>query len=641
TRDTTITMAYGNPNAPSSSSTSIWDDYATVQHLGDDPSGTVYDSTSNNYDGTSYGSQGSEDSITGLIGNSIDFDDEENDQIGIGQVYTDDWDQVTISIWVKMDESYDCRVFSKAHGSDPSTHMITIRIASNGMTARISTDGGGGASYNGNTTLNLGSWNLLTWTWSASSGRLLGYMNGTPVIDSLHGGTSITDSIDVFTIGNTDLTTAKYFDGALDEARLTNRVLSQAWITTEFNNQINPDSFISVGSERTLQSIWTDESSAQIVLTTGSPAPISTDIMFTMDIAGSGQSLDSGLNPGSSFYMVNGSDVVDWTAGVLVSPPASTAAMDVLIEYPMTEWNPIAVSNPIGENKTYGTEWDFQGGNVYIYEEAFDYWGVWTLYFESWNYVENLQLGLNGQALGNTATFDINDNAEFEVTSPWIENAIVGLRLTDPTGTIWHTDDKTTGTPGTTWDIPSFQYRMQLTIPSAQVDADVDNFPMAVDFFDTDFQTKVQADGDDLVFVQNGLVLSHEIERFDGTGRLVAWVKANLSSTVDTTMWLYYGNPVVGSTESPGDLWSNGYEAVWHLAEDVQNEASGEPHYDSTFNNYTGTHNGNSVASGVLTGSTATNFDGNDWIVVDENEGLNPAGDLTLSGWFYIGSAWS
>ncbi|MHA1908690.1 MAG: DUF2341 domain-containing protein, partial [Candidatus Thorarchaeota archaeon] len=640
TSDTAITMAYGNPNAESSSSTAVWDDYATVNHLADEPTGTIFDSTPNNHDGTSYGSQGAEDGVTGLIGNSIDFDDEESDMISIGQVYTDDWDQVTISIWVKMDESHDCRVFSKAHTSDPSTHEITIRIAGQAMTARIMTDGvsGSGASYNGNTTMNLGSWNLLTWTWSSSSGNLLGYMNGTPVIDRAHGGVTIADSNDVFTIGNTDLTTAKYFDGILDEARLTNRVLSQDWITTEFNNQIDPSSFVSVGSERSLQSTWTDESSAHAVISTVSPSPISTDVTLALSIEGGGQSLDESYNPGSTFYARNGTNIVDWTAGVLVSPPADATTMNVEIEYPMTEWKPIAVSNPLGENKTYGTHWDFQGGKVYIYDAAVDYWGVWTLYFESWNYAEDLQLGLNGQTLSSTATFDVSDVAEFEVTSPWIEDAMVGLKLTDPTGATWHTDSATTGTPGTLWHIPSFQYRMQLTVPAAQVDADVNNFPMGVNFADADFQTKVQADGDDFVFVQNGIVLSHEIERFEsGTGRLVAWVEANLSSTVSNTIWLYYGNPVVGSTESPGDLWSNNYESVWHLSESVTNEASGAAHYDSTFNNYTGTQNGNGITSGIINSFGAA-FDGNDWIVIDSTEELNPSGDVTLSGWFYIGS---
>ncbi|MHA2065180.1 MAG: hypothetical protein ACXABY_12460, partial [Candidatus Thorarchaeota archaeon] len=289
------------------------------------------------------------------------------------------------------------------------------------------------------------------------------------------------------------------------------------------------------------------------------------------------------------------------------------------------------------------TDWTYHDGSVIIYSGAVDIWGVWTIEFDSWNYIYDLKLGPSGQSNYDTYTFDVTDTAEFKVSSPWIENARTGLVLTDPTGSTWHTAFATTGAPGTAWNVPSFSYRMQLTVPAAQVDADVTNFPVLISFADTDFQdtTNVQADGDDFVFIQNDEVLAHEIDRFEqSTGRLVAWVRANLSSTVDNTLWLYYGNPVIGSTESPETLWSNGYEAVWLLNEDVTNEGSGELHVDSTSNGYTGEHNGNSRITGIANGY-GQNFDGNDWISINSTENLQPSGDVTISGWFYIGSAWS
>ncbi len=42
-----------------------------------------------------------------------------------------------------------------------------------------------------------------------------------------------------------------YFDGAIDEFRLSNMVRSADWITTEYNNQEDPNSFYSVGAEDT------------------------------------------------------------------------------------------------------------------------------------------------------------------------------------------------------------------------------------------------------------------------------------------------------------------------------------------------------------------------------------------------------
>ena len=640
--DTTITMAYGNPYAKSSSSAAVWSDYATVNHLSDDPSGTVHDSTSNNHEGTTYGTQGLASSQTGRIGDGINFDYQDQDVIGIGQVYTDDWTAVTMSIWVNMDVDRDCRAFSKSQYTASTSHILTIRIASRTFTARISTDGYGGGSYNANTTLDLGSWNLLTFTWSAASGRLIGYINGSAVIDVSHGGTSITDSVEDFTIGNTDLTNDRYLNGTLDEARLTNRVRSQAWVTTSFNNQLSPQPFISVGSESNLQSTWVNESSANALVSTLSTSPVSTDLILTMDIQGTGQSLDDSYNPGASYYAHNGTNIVDWVAHALISPPASTNTLEAEVSYPMTEWCPVAVSNPLGQNKTYGTVWDYEGGMVRIHLTSLDYWGMWTFYFESLNYLQGMQIGIDGQALGTTAAFNINDVAAFQATTPFQTDSSVGLTLTDPTGSTWY-ESSATNTASTSHLFSSFQYRRTITIQHSQVNETLNNFPVLLDFTLADLQTKVQPDGDDILFVDsNGNILSSQIELFDqSAGHLTAWVKANISSTVDTVLTMYYGNPIVGSQEYPDDVWSNGYDAVYHLGELAVDEATTQIYYDSTPNHYDANQDGTQgVSSGKI--GYAQQFDGtNDKIVVNATDNLDPSGSVWLTGWFYLPSTHS
>ncbi|MGY5881355.1 MAG: LamG domain-containing protein, partial [Candidatus Thorarchaeota archaeon] len=61
---------------------------------------------------------------------------------------------------------------------------------------------------------------------------------------------------------------------------------------------------------------------------------------------------------------------------------------------------------------------------------------------------------------------------------------------------------------------------------------------------------------------------------------------------------------------------------------------------DSTENRYTGNQNGSSRTSALASGY-AQNFDGNDWISINATESLNPSDDVTISGWFYLGTAWS
>jgi hypothetical protein len=639
--DTVLRMLYGNPGAKSSSSTKVWDEYETVHHLNQDPSGTQYDSTANNHDGTSYGTLGSEDAVDGRIDGAIDFTNETSDVISIGQVDTNAWTSFTASIWVKMDEADDVRVFSKSYSTTSTQHIMTTRIEFDHFSMRFWTDGYGGQEHDAGTTLTLGNWYYWVWSWDASRGTVEGYLNGNLDLNQVHGGTSVYDSNVVFTIGNTDLTNPRYFDGILDEVRLTTIVRSEAWIDTEYNNQMNPDTFLSVGSEIPIQSSWADSEIASLRYTTTTPNALNIAPIMTMDISGPGKSLDENMNEGTSFYVANDS-IVEWTANVLVAPPPDNYTIGIQIEYPIAEWKPILVTNPLGQVKTYGIDWDFHDGYVNIPVARVDVWGVWEIKFNSWNYVYDLKLGPNSDSSYDSYTFTVGDTSEFKASTPWMEDARVGLVLTDPMGDVYNADSALTGTPGSVWDIPSSQYRMQLTVPASWVDSDLTNFPLLVSFTDSDFQdtSKVQADGDDFVFVDDGDVLAHEIERFiQSSGQLAAWVRVNLSSTVDNNFWLYYGNPVIGSTQSPETVWSNNYEAVWHLDETVTDEGSGETHFDSTANNYSALHHGNTNITGIGN-SIGQNFDGDDWISINATEELEPAADVTISGWFYLNVAW-
>jgi len=95
---------------------------------------------------------------------------------------------------------------------------------------------------------------------------------------------------------------------------------------------------------------------------------------------------------------------------------------------------------------------------------------------------------------------------------------------------------------------------------------------------------------------------------------------------------MYYGNPLVGPQENPEAVWSSGFKAVWHLAEDA---VGGGTHYDSTSSSYDGIQSGNAQAGGRV--AFGQYFDGtNDWIRTESTEGFDPVGDLTISGWFRI-----
>jgi hypothetical protein len=86
--------------------------------------------------------------------------------------------------------------------------------------------------------------------------------------------------------------------------------------------------------------------------------------------------------------------------------------------------------------------------------------------------------------------------------------------------------------------------------------------------------------------------LFHEIEAFDVTsGTLVVWVNIpSISSTTDTTLYIYYGNSQCGNQQRPRKTWNSDYLDVWHF-----NQESG-PAVDSI-----GQHDG-TATSGVTEG---------------------------------------
>jgi len=155
------------------------------------------------------------------------------------------------------------------------------------------------------------------------------------------------------------------------------------------------------------------------------------------------------------------------------------------------------------------------------------------------------------------------------------------------------------------WYDGNWQYRKTIAISNAQVPEYQTDFPVLINFTDSNLRDFADADGGDIVFTSSDgrTQLDHEIEYYDTSdGTLVAWVKVpNLYAFSDTTLYMYYGHNVIGNQENPTGVWTNGYEAVYHLNDDFE---------DSTSNNYDATNSGSSDIVGLL--ADAQDFEGRD-----------------------------
>jgi Domain of unknown function (DUF2341)/Concanavalin A-like lectin/glucanases superfamily len=170
---------------------------------------------------------------------------------------------------------------------------------------------------------------------------------------------------------------------------------------------------------------------------------------------------------------------------------------------------------------------------------------------------------------------------------------------------------------GSDWYSASWDRRIKITTNNASVNADVVDFPVYVNLDDlpATFFDNVQADGDDIRITEaDGLTeLPYELVWIDtATDKGELHFKANVASTTDTDFYIYYDNSAasgyaVTDTYGRNNVWTNSYEAVYHLQTSPVSNMT-----DSTSYGRTLTTNGGMVAtnstSSVL--GNGVDFDG-------------------------------
>ncbi|MHA2335271.1 MAG: DUF2341 domain-containing protein, partial [Candidatus Hodarchaeales archaeon] len=233
TENTVISMYYGNSELENyENPDGVWDsNYMAVHHLKDLPTGTVYDSTSNNIDTTSQGAMTAGDLVDGWIGKGIDFDGS-ND--GLQSSNSVSINQFTMGVWFKqgvITSSWRTLICV----TEERQFCLDDQIVD--FWTDINNRFGG--------VIPAGSWHYLTLTFNGSkyTAYLDGSQHGNTITDSL---SEVTDPIE---IGFWKTSDPQTFDGILDEARISNISRSIDWIATEYNNQYNPANFYTVGAE--------------------------------------------------------------------------------------------------------------------------------------------------------------------------------------------------------------------------------------------------------------------------------------------------------------------------------------------------------------------------------------------------------
>lgn len=162
------------------------------------------------------------------------------------------------------------------------------------------------------------------------------------------------------------------------------------------------------------------------------------------------------------------------------------------------------------------------------------------------------------------------------------------------------------------WFNTSFGRRFNVTVLPAQVDETINDFPVFFNVSDapSEFWSNVQSDGSDIVVTQGEDVqVPRELVYFnttDMTGELR--FRGNISSSANTTFYIYYDNPSATEVNDP-TTYNSSWLAVYHMRDNTTSTVN-----DSTSNNNQGNKFAANEPLQVQTGQIyqAQNFDGTD-----------------------------
>jgi hypothetical protein len=325
--DKTIYIYYDNVNIigtdPSTSDT--WNSgYQAVWHMDDDPNGDpiggIIDATSNSNNGSVSGSMTSSDLVTGQngFGSAIEFDGSD-DFITVPNSTSLNitGNQLTLEAWVyaPTPNADDSPFIVKGVSDNQEHYMLGIDGGVNPgrINTRITTNSGYHRDDQGSIPNN-------TWTHTVFTydGTLLAADQKTTYEN---GFTSFTANADgdnlVSTAGGVNIARRlignRYFEGRLDELRVSNVVRSSDWIESVYNNQSNPTpgGFYTLGAEdatcATLPTITGTPASASLcsgdlvdISMGGTATQYDFSVVYSTNVSGSGPGSGSGIAAGTN-----------------------------------------------------------------------------------------------------------------------------------------------------------------------------------------------------------------------------------------------------------------------------------------------------------------------------------------------------
>lgn len=553
---TDIYMYYGNAATSSEETpTQAWNsNYKGVWHLSETPdttstsTNTIYDSTSNNQDGWTEGNMTTTDQTFGKVNGGLDFDGLD-DRINVPDFSNSS--QITVETWFKFDDALNANAGLVSNDSFGNGD-VHFKVNNNILYADPAGDGGVTTS----SVLNLSNWYHGAYSFT-TSGNLILYVNGQEVARSTAGSTDWNGTgIKIGHEHTSYVESDRYFDGRIDEARISNTVRSSDWIIIQYGM----------------------------------------------------------MSATSTFYSNIGSQEESGSSGVILNNNASTTHM-MILDGGVRAPSLLSVSG----NFTNAGTFNANSGTTTFNGTSQQYVGgiaTGTNAFAGLEILNTTASTTITAAASSTGMLTASPGARIEFkagATTTVQN--ISFNGTEGNEIYLHTIPTPTG-PSEDWYHEDWLYRKKITLKQAS--STLTNFPVLISLSDTDLAARAQADGDDILFTSsNGTTrLPHDLDEY-GSGGVNAWVKLpTLSSSAATDMYMYYGNAATSSEELATTTWANNYDLVLHLSEDragadddlLYNDYSGGLRYGVD-----GVENGNTKTGKIGQGQGFGAGAGDDW----------------------------
>ncbi len=234
-------LGYGDASLSSdgSSATTWSNNFTSVYHLKDGTSLNVNDATgfANATNHSATATAGQIDGAAALASASSQF---------IEATPASSGGKCTISAWINATSFPNA--YNSVFGGASAGTATAFLIKSTGKLAPFFALGTSqGYDGTGTNTLVASTWYYIVMSYDGATVR--GYVNG-----SLDGTAAIvgipnTSSLTLWAIGKDEVTAGRFWNGIVDEVRVSQVARSGDWITTEYNNQVLPSTFATLGTE--------------------------------------------------------------------------------------------------------------------------------------------------------------------------------------------------------------------------------------------------------------------------------------------------------------------------------------------------------------------------------------------------------